>query len=93
LKIIIDMSKSQALQLYKALIRESKKFPAYNFRQYALRKIRDSFRETKHLSDKNVIMQKLEEGTKSLEVIKRQAIVGQLYSTDKLVIEHQAPQK
>ncbi|RZC39985.1 bcn92 [Asbolus verrucosus] len=82
------MSKRHALQLYKSLIRESKKFPAYNVRNYALRKIRDSFRENRHLTDPEVIKNQLEEGTKNLELIKRQVVIGHMYSTDKLVIEH-----
>ncbi|KYB26845.1 protein bcn92 [Tribolium castaneum] len=87
------MSKRQALQLYKALIRESKKFPAYNFRHYALRKIRDSFRENRQLTDQDVIRQKMDEGVRNLDVIKRQVVVSQLYSTEKLVIEHVRAQK
>ncbi|KAJ3647809.1 hypothetical protein Zmor_019668 [Zophobas morio] len=87
------MSKRQALQLYKSLISESKKFPSYNFRQYALRRIRDSFRENRNLGDEDVIRNKLEEAARSLETIKKQVIIGQLYSTDKLVIEHVMSQK
>ncbi|XP_044265781.1 protein bcn92 [Tribolium madens] len=87
------MSKRQALQLYKSLIRESKKFPTYNFRHYALRKIRDSFRENRQLTDQETIKQKMDEGARNLNIIKRQVVIGQLYSSEKLVIEHIGTEK
>ncbi|CAH0552231.1 unnamed protein product [Brassicogethes aeneus] len=80
-------SKVQVINLYRSLIRESKKIPAYNFRNYAVRKIRDTFKENKGLTDPNRISQQIAEAQKNLEVIKRQALIGQMYSTDKLVIE------
>lgn len=84
------MSPNQAIQLYRSLIRESKKFPSYNFRNYALRRIRNAFRENRAIVDTQEIQNKLKEGYTSLEVIRRQVIIGQLYSTDKLVIENVA---
>lgn len=99
---------SQALQLYKALIKEAKQFTAYNYRysnlfnaaisfiannllcyrNYALRRIRDAFRENKNITDPATINDQIAEGTKNLEIIKRQVLIGRLYSTDKLVIEN-----
>ncbi|KAL4623442.1 LYR motif-containing protein 4-like [Arapaima gigas] len=37
-------SRYQVLSLYRMLLKESKKFPSYNFRMYALRRVRDGFR-------------------------------------------------
>lgn len=39
---------------------------------YALRRIRDAFRENKNLTDTNVIESQLKLGTESLELIRRQ---------------------
>ncbi|XP_050311566.1 LYR motif-containing protein 4 [Anthonomus grandis grandis] len=79
--------KSQILSLYKSLLKESQKFSSYNFRSYAVRKVRDAFRENKGVTDSHVLNNKLEEAYKSLELIKRQALISQMYQTDKLVIE------
>ncbi|CAD7077562.1 unnamed protein product [Hermetia illucens] len=77
----------KVLSLYKSLLRESQKFSSYNFRMYALRKIRDEFREKKLLTDPARIKEEINFAEKNLGIIKRQVIVGNLYSTEKLIIE------
>uniref|UniRef100_A0A182Q5I2 Complex 1 LYR protein domain-containing protein n=1 Tax=Anopheles farauti TaxID=69004 RepID=A0A182Q5I2_9DIPT len=78
----------KVLSLYKQLLRASEKFDAYNYRMYALRRIRDAFRDNKALTDSASIASELSYAQKNLEIIKRQTIVGQLYrAPDKLVIE------
>ncbi|KAK5647318.1 hypothetical protein RI129_002210 [Pyrocoelia pectoralis] len=77
----------QIIALYKSLIRESKKFSSYNYRNYALRRIRDSFSENKYITDPTKINEQILGGQRNLEIIKRQVLVGNLYQTDKLVIE------
>ncbi|KAB0805552.1 hypothetical protein PPYR_02522 [Photinus pyralis] len=81
------MSRVQVLALYKSLIKESQKFDSYNYRNYALRKIRDCFRENMNLTDNAKIKEEILGGQKNLEIIRRQVFVGNLYKTDKLVIE------
>jgi len=75
------------LSLYKRLLREGSKFPSYNYREYVYRRTRDAFRENKHLTDNEAIKACVEEGVQSLEVIRKQVIVGTLYKADKLIIE------
>ncbi|XP_055610399.1 protein bcn92-like [Uranotaenia lowii] len=82
-----SISRMKVLSLYRQLIRESQKFTSYNFRNYALRRIRDSFRDNKALNDSALIENQLQFGQKNLEMIRRQVLVSQLYQTDKLVIE------
>ncbi|CAH0698115.1 unnamed protein product [Spodoptera exigua] len=82
------VTKRQVLSMYKLLMREAEKFPNYNFRSYALRRIRDGFKENKALTDLKQIKQQYEFATENLSIIKRQVIVGDLYRTDKLVIEN-----
>ncbi|XP_018327853.1 LYR motif-containing protein 4 [Agrilus planipennis] len=81
------MTKQEVLSLYKLLLQSSKKFPSYNFRNYALRRVRDSFREYKTITDQSDIAKLYNEGCRNLEIIKRQVIVGQLYQSGPLVIE------
>ncbi|KAL1501517.1 hypothetical protein ABEB36_006824 [Hypothenemus hampei] len=80
--------KSQILNLYKSLLRESQKFASYNFRSYAVRRVRDAFREFQNMQDPEIIRNKLSEAYKNLEIIKRQALISQMYQSDKLVIEN-----
>ncbi|XP_014217443.1 LYR motif-containing protein 4 [Copidosoma floridanum] len=80
-------SRNATLQLYRNLLKESKKWCNYNFREHALRKIRHEFRHNKALNDTAKIEDCFKKGLESLEVLKRQVTIGNLYKTDKLVIE------
>ncbi|KAH8411324.1 hypothetical protein KR215_002144 [Drosophila sulfurigaster] len=80
-------TRRQAITLYRNLLRESEKLPAYNFRMYAARKIRDTFRANRVINDFKEIDRLVASGKESLELIRRQVIIGHLYTTDKLVIE------
>lgn len=85
------------------------------YRNYALRRIRDSFKENKNLNGEASVESLMNEARKNLEMIKRQVkfkvvfeklflwkfivcivfidelqvIIGSLYDTEKLVIEHE----
>ncbi|XP_014101488.1 protein bcn92 [Bactrocera oleae] len=80
-------TRRQVITIYRLLLREAEKIPAYNFRMFAGRKIRDTFRENKSINDFAVIDQKLAEAKQNLELVRRQVIIGHLYSAEKLVIE------
>ncbi|CAL7934724.1 unnamed protein product [Xylocopa violacea] len=80
-------SRDAILSLYRNLIRESKKWNSYNYRMYALRKIRHEFQEHKTIQDKDRINECYNKGVESLEIIKRQVVIGSLYSTRPLIIE------
>ncbi|XP_011179014.1 protein bcn92 [Zeugodacus cucurbitae] len=80
-------TRRQVISMYRLLLREAEKIPAYNFRMFAGRKIRDTFRENKSINDFAVIDQKLAEAKQNLELVRRQVIIGHLYSAEKLVIE------
>ncbi|XP_040839963.1 LYR motif-containing protein 4 [Ochotona curzoniae] len=82
-------SRAQVLELYRAMLRESKQFSAFNYRTYAVRRIRDAFRENKNVEDPVRIQALVSKAKRDLEMIRRQVHIGQLYSTDKLVIENQ----
>ncbi|XP_027307418.1 LYR motif-containing protein 4 [Anas acuta] len=80
-------SRAQVLRLYRALLRESQRFGGYNYRTYAIRRIRDAFRENKNITDSEKIEELVNKAKANLEIIHRQVTIGQLYSTQKLVIE------
>lgn len=86
-------SRARVLDLYRAMLRESKQFSAYNYRTYAIRKIRDAFRENKNMKDPVEIQALVNKAKRDLEMIRRQVHIGQLYSTEKLIIENQEKPK
>ncbi|KGO71271.1 Complex 1 LYR protein [Penicillium italicum] len=64
-------------------------FSNYNFREYARRKTRDSFREHQNTTEERRIQELIQEGLQSLRLLKRQTIISQFYQLDKLVVEGQ----
>ncbi|XP_063835733.1 LYR motif-containing protein 4B [Ostrinia nubilalis] len=82
------VTKMQILSMYKLLMRESQKFPNYNFRSYALRKVQDAFRANKTLSDPKLVKKEFDYAKENLGIIRRQVVIGDMYSTEKLVIEN-----
>lgn len=82
-------SMSEALHLYRNLLRQASKLASYNFRQYALRRVRDGFLSNRNMVDLREIQKEMALGHEQLEVLKRQATISQMYSQQKLVIETQ----
>ncbi|XP_054492952.1 LYR motif-containing protein 4 isoform X2 [Agelaius phoeniceus] len=80
-------SRAQVLRLYRALLRESQRFSCYGYRTYAIRRIKDAFRENKNITDSEKIEELLNKAKVNLQVIQRQVTIGQMYATEKLVIE------
>ncbi|XP_072937576.1 LYR motif-containing protein 4 homolog [Epargyreus clarus] len=83
-----NITKNQVLALYKSMLRESQKFPNYNFRAYALRRIKDAFKASKTLTDPKIIKKEFEFAQQNFALIKRQVVIGDMFRTDKLVIEN-----
>ncbi|KAI1276324.1 hypothetical protein F5Y07DRAFT_367098 [Xylaria sp. FL0933] len=77
----------QARSLYRQLLRTGGDFQAYNFREYAKRRTRDAFRESKDVEDPRQIQDLIQKGLKELQIMKRQTIVSQFYQIDRLVVE------
>ncbi|KAJ2990073.1 hypothetical protein NUW58_g3139 [Xylaria curta] len=72
---------------YRQLLRTSDQFQAYNFREYAKRRTRDAFRESKSVEDPREIQNLIQKGLKDLQIMKRQTVVSQFYQIDRLVVE------
>ncbi|KAF9169531.1 LYR motif-containing protein 4 [Mortierella sp. AD011] len=79
--------RSQVLGLYRSLLHHSSRFAAYNFRDYAIRRTRDAFHAAKNETDPEKIEALIHKAQQQLEVVKRQALISQLYSGEKLVLE------
>ncbi|KAJ8706958.1 hypothetical protein PYW08_011092 [Mythimna loreyi] len=81
------VTRREILSMYKLLLREADKFSNYNFRSYALRRVKDGFKDNKTLTEPKQIMKQYDFARENLAIIRRQIIVGDLYRTEKLVIE------
>lgn len=55
---------------YRSLLRQSKEFAAYNFREYARRRTRDAFRENRSVSDGRMVQELMQKGLKELQILK-----------------------
>mmetsp|Transcript_28042 Transcript_28042/g.44481 ORF Transcript_28042/g.44481 Transcript_28042/m.44481 type:complete len:100 (+) Transcript_28042:1-300(+) len=75
-------TKKAALKLYKQLLRSSTQFITYNYRAYAWRHTKYSFRQNRALESNEEIAASLEKGQRELESLRRQVIVDRLYSTN-----------
>ncbi|KAK4888955.1 hypothetical protein LTR28_002850, partial [Elasticomyces elasticus] len=60
---------------YRSLLRQSRQFAAYNFREYATRRTKDAFREHKTETEEQQIQQLMEKGLKELLMMKSQKML------------------
>ncbi|KAM9337500.1 LYR motif-containing protein 4 [Symphorus nematophorus] len=80
-------TRAQVISLYKMMLTESKKFPSYNYRTYALRRVRDAFRANRTVDDPKTVAGLMVEGQKTLALIQRQVAIGKMFETQKTVVE------
>jgi hypothetical protein len=77
------------LSLYKNLLKNGKKFADYNYREYTLRRTKEDFRKYKNETDKAKLDQLHKEGLESLQLVKRQATISQMYKSQQSFMEGQ----
>ncbi|MCJ1366482.1 hypothetical protein MMC16_005611 [Acarospora aff. strigata] len=77
----------QVRSLFRSLLRQSRQFAAYNFREYAKRRTIDAFREHRQEIEERRIQGLIQKGLKELQMMKRQTVVSQFYQLDRLVVE------
>jgi len=82
-------SRRAILDLYSTMIRTSRSFSSYNFREYFLRRTRDTFRAIQAEPDLTKVSNLYAEATAELAVLRRSVIVNQLYGGWKLAVENQ----
>lgn len=70
---------TQVACLYHQLMRNANQFNSHMFRSYALRRIRHAFSEGRNLQDAEKISSAIEEAKSTLPMIRRQALLSQLY--------------
>ncbi|XP_040921717.1 LYR motif-containing protein 4 [Toxotes jaculatrix] len=80
-------TRAQVISLYRMMLKESSKFPSYNYRTYALRRVRDAFRANRKVEDPKTVERLMEEGQQTLALIQRQVSIGKMFETQKTVVE------
>ena len=77
------MAQQVSIKLFKSLISECSKIPDFNFRNYFIRRVTDVFYVGQELKDQKEIEKSLQSSKISLEMIQRQAVIGQLYDENR----------
>jgi len=75
------------LNLYRQMLKASKSFNSYNFREYSLRRTREEFRTNKNVTDPAALASLISKAKENLEVIQRQALINKLYVKEKSILE------
>jgi len=73
------------LPLFRTLSREARKMNDYNFRMYAIRRVREGFEMNRNLAGEEAAVA-LRSGEEQLAVLRRQVILGDLYPSAKSVM-------
>ncbi|KAI6151748.1 hypothetical protein BKA82DRAFT_4102963 [Pisolithus tinctorius] len=80
-------TRNALLGLYGATLRAARSFKSYNFRNYFLQRTRDNFRSLLAETDSDKVSRAYEQAVGELAMLKRSAIVNQLYAGPPLPIE------
>ncbi|KAF9453548.1 hypothetical protein P691DRAFT_780469 [Macrolepiota fuliginosa MF-IS2] len=83
----VTPTRGAVLHLYAAMLRTSRSFSSYNFRQYFVRQTKDTFRAIQAEEDPEKLRTMYSDAVKELSVLRRSAIVNQLYGGWKLAVE------
>ncbi|KAF5392005.1 hypothetical protein D9757_003251 [Collybiopsis confluens] len=86
-------SRRAILSLYQSTLRTSKSFSSYNFRNYFIRRAKGTFRAIQAESDPARVQSLYSEAVQELTVLRRSAIVNQLYGGWRLAVEDQKPER
>ncbi|PPQ86417.1 hypothetical protein CVT25_003539 [Psilocybe cyanescens] len=86
-------SRQAILSLYHNMLRTSQSFSSYNFREYFVRRTKDTFRAIQNESDPERVRSLYSDAVRESTVLRRSAIVNQLYGGWKLTIEVEDAQK
>ncbi|CCD25270.1 Isd11p NDAI_0E04530 [Naumovozyma dairenensis CBS 421] len=83
----IAPTRRQVLSLYKQFIKNANQFNNFNFREYFLRKSRASFKQNSTIQDAEKLSKLYQDAKNDLSALKRQSVISQMYTFDKLVVE------
>ncbi|KAG2349912.1 hypothetical protein BDR05DRAFT_955751 [Suillus weaverae] len=76
--------------LYASTLRTAKSFSSYNFRTYFVQRTEETFRGMQTEQDPIKLSQAYSEAVKELSVLRRCAVINQLYGGGRLAVEEQS---
>lgn len=79
---------NESLSLYRRLLREASKLLNYNFREYAIRRIRDGFIANRSVSDPQELARVVADGKQNLDMLCRQVVISRIYIAPRSVVEN-----
>ncbi|KAG1886741.1 hypothetical protein F4604DRAFT_1917572 [Suillus subluteus] len=82
-------SRKAILSLYASTLRTAKSFSSYNFRNYFVSRTQDTFRGMQAEQDSTTLSQAYDKVVKELAVLRRSAVLNQLYGGSRLAVEEQ----
>ncbi|KAJ7757051.1 hypothetical protein B0H16DRAFT_1537869 [Mycena metata] len=80
-------SRRSILSLYSTMLRTSRSFSSYNFRTYFIRRTHETFRTLQKETDAGKIRSIYSDAVAELAVLRRSAIVNQMYGGWRLAVE------
>lgn len=73
------MTAAEVKALFRAFLREGRKFPNYNIREYIKRRSKEEFHANADLCDPAVLVTLWQGAKQQLEVVRKQSLVYNLY--------------
>ncbi|KAF7366522.1 hypothetical protein MSAN_00909500 [Mycena sanguinolenta] len=86
--MVTPPSRRSILSLYSSMLRTSRSFSSYNFRNYFLRRTKDTFRTLQNERDGEKIRSMYSDAVAELAVLRRSAAVNQMYGGWRLAVEN-----
>lgn len=82
-------SYKELTKLYRKLLRTSRQFAAYNFREHAQDRIKYQFRQSlQGVKEEQDLNSLTTHWSKELEGLKRQVLINNMFQTEKLIVEN-----
>ena len=79
-------SKSQVLGLYRACLREARRFDNYNFRAHATRRAQGSFRDGSKLEGQ-AAQDRFAWGQDQLKLLRRQGTISEMFPEEQSIMQ------
>ncbi|KAJ7628610.1 hypothetical protein FB45DRAFT_918748 [Roridomyces roridus] len=89
--MVTPPSRRSILSLYSTMLRTSRSFSSYNFREYFLRRTRETFRTLQNETDGTKIQSMYSDAVAELAVLRRSAAVNKMYGGWRLAVETSKP--
>jgi len=80
-------SRQGVLTLYRDLLRAARGFSNYNFREYAMQRVREDVREASTLSGVDAVELAYQQGRQQLAMLRRQASISGMFPQERHAME------